>query len=56
MAVAMPLRHGGLSRLKSFWYGQLSAVVEPVAGVMGAAFVFVAQPFLPMHLVLQQEL
>jgi zinc transporter, ZIP family len=50
MAVAMPLRHGGLSRLKSFWYGQLSAVVEPVAGVMGAAFVFVAQPFLPYAL------
>jgi zinc transporter, ZIP family len=50
MAVAMPLRRGGLSRLKSFWYGQLSAVVEPVAGVMGAAFVFVAQPFLPYAL------
>ena len=50
MAVAMPLRRGGLSRLKSFWYGQLSAVVEPVAGVIGAAFVFVAQPFLPYAL------
>jgi ZIP family zinc transporter len=46
----MPLRRGGLSRLKSFWYGQLSAVVEPVAGIMGAAFVFVAQPFLPYAL------
>ena len=50
MAVAMPLRRGGLSRLKSFWYGQLSAVVEPIAGVIGAAFVFVAQPFLPYAL------
>lgn len=50
MAVAMPLRRRGLSRLKSFWYGQLSAVVEPVAGVMGVAFVFVAQPFLPYAL------
>ncbi|HZB16745.1 MAG TPA: ZIP family metal transporter, partial [Nitrososphaeraceae archaeon] len=50
LAVAMPLRRGGLSRIKSFWYGQLSAFVEPVAGVMGAAFVFVAQPFLPYAL------
>ena len=50
MAVATPLSRGGFSRLKSFWYGQLSAVVEPVAGVIGAAFVFVAQPFLPYAL------
>jgi zinc transporter, ZIP family len=35
-AVAMPLRREGLSRFKSFFYGQLSAVVEPVAGVIGA--------------------
>ena len=35
-AVAMPLRRQGVSRLKSFWYGQLSAVVEPVAAVLGA--------------------
>ena len=36
-AVSVPLRREGMSRLKSFWYGQLSAVVEPVAGVLGAA-------------------
>src|ERR671917_638894 len=36
-AVAMPLRREGMSRGKSFFYGQLSAVVEPVAGVLGAA-------------------
>ena len=30
IAVAMPLRREGVSRLKSFWYGQLSASVEPV--------------------------
>jgi hypothetical protein len=38
-AVAMPLRREGLSRSKSFYYGRLSAVVEPVAGVIGAAAV-----------------
>src|SRR4030042_269717 len=36
-AVSVPLRREGLSRLKSFWYGQLSAVVEPIAAVIGAA-------------------
>ena len=46
----MPLRREGMSRLKSFWYGQLSAVVEPVAGVIGAAAVVIAQPILPYAL------
>lgn len=50
MAVALPLRREGVSRLKSFWYGQLSAVVEPVAGVIGAAAVLVARPILPYAL------
>lgn len=50
LAVAMPLRREGLSRRKSFWYGQLSGVVEPVAGVIGAAAVIVAQPILPYAL------
>lgn len=50
MAVSMPLRREGLTRLKSFWYGQLSAVVEPVAAVSGAAFVYLSQPFLPYAL------
>lgn len=50
LAVAMPLRREGVSRLKSFWYGQLSAVVEPVAGVIGAATVILAQPILPYAL------
>lgn len=49
-AVAMPLRRQGVSRLKSFWYGQLSAVVEPVAGVIGAATVLYVQPALPYAL------
>jgi ZIP family zinc transporter len=46
-AVSVPLRREGLSRLKSFWYGQLSAVVEPVAAVAGAAAVLWAEPLLP---------
>ncbi|MDD3627074.1 MAG: ZIP family metal transporter [bacterium] len=49
-AVSMPLRREGFSRLRSFWYGQLSAVVEPIAGVIGAALVMIAQPILPYAL------
>lgn len=49
-AVAMPLRRAGVSRLKSFWYGQLSAVVEPVAGVMGAVIVVYTTAILPYAL------
>lgn len=50
MAVAMPLRNEGLSRSRSFFYGQLSAVVEPVAAVIGAALVLSARPLLPYAL------
>jgi len=50
LAVSMPLRREGLSRAKSFWYGQLSGVVEPVAGVLGAALVLIARPILPYAL------
>lgn len=46
-AVSMPLRRNGMSRLKSFWYGQLSAVVEPIFAVIGAAAVFLSRPILP---------
>ena len=49
-AVAMPMRRMGMSRLKSFWYGQLSAIVEPVAGVIGALAVIYMQPILPFAL------
>ncbi|UCC45201.1 MAG: ZIP family metal transporter, partial [Candidatus Zixiibacteriota bacterium] len=49
-AVSMPLRREGISRAKSFWYGQLSGVVEPMAGVAGAALVLVARPILPYAL------
>ena len=50
LAVSMPLRGEGMSRIKSWWYGQLSAVVEPIAGVIGAAAVLIAQPILPYAL------
>lgn len=50
LAVAAPLRREGVSRLKSFWYGQLSAMVEPVAAVVGAAAVVAARPLLPYAL------
>jgi len=47
MAVSVPIRRLGVSRLKSFWYGQLSGVVEPVAGILGAAAVILVEPLLP---------
>ena len=47
LAVAMSLRREGVSRLRSFWYGQLSAVVEPVAGVVGVLAVLVSRTILP---------
>ncbi|GER92845.1 ZIP family metal transporter [hot springs metagenome] len=50
VAVSMPLRREGLSRLKSFWYGQLSGIVEPIAGVIGAAAVMFSMPILPYAL------
>lgn len=50
IAVSMPLRRQGVSRFKSFWFGQLSAIVEPVAGVVGAMLVLQIQPILPYAL------
>jgi zinc transporter, ZIP family len=50
MAVSMPLRQAGVSRGKSLWYGQLSAVVEPVGAVLGAAAVLFITPLLPYAL------
>jgi ZIP family zinc transporter len=50
MAVSLPLRGLGLSRFKSFLYGQASALVEPMAGVLGAATVLLARPLLPYAL------
>lgn len=50
LAVSIPLRREGMSRLKSFWYGQLSAIVEPIAGVIGVVAVIYAQSILPYAL------
>jgi ZIP family zinc transporter len=50
LAVSMPLRREGMSRRQSFQYGQLSGLVEPIAGVIGAAAVLVARPILPYAL------
>ncbi|HSR40765.1 MAG TPA: ZIP family metal transporter, partial [Longimicrobiales bacterium] len=49
-AVSVPLRREGFSRWRAFWYGQASAVVEPVAGVVGAAAVITMRPLLPYAL------
>ena len=49
-AVSVPLRREGMSRAKSFYYGQMTAWVEPVAGVLGAAAVMVMRPILPYAL------
>lgn len=50
LAVSVPLRREGVSRLKSFWYGQLSGIVEPVAAVVGACAVIMVQSILPYTL------
>lgn len=49
-AVSIPLRREGLSRTKSFLYGQASGIVEPIAGVIGALLVTSMQAVLPYAL------
>jgi zinc transporter, ZIP family len=49
-AVAVPLRREGMSRAKAWWYGQLSASVEPVAAVIGCLAVLAMRPVLPYAL------
>ncbi|MBN1947639.1 MAG: ZIP family metal transporter [Bradymonadales bacterium] len=50
LAVAMPLRREGIGRWKAFLAGQASGVVEPIAGVIGAALVLLMRPILPYAL------
>ncbi|WP_194778026.1 ZIP family metal transporter [Pararhodonellum marinum] len=50
MAVSIPLRRQGISRRKSFMYGQASALVEPIAGVLGAVAVVHMEAILPFAL------
>ena len=49
-AVSMPLRRAGFSKMKSWKWGQLSAIVEPIFAVIGAAFVILVYPILPYAL------
>ena len=49
-AVSMPLRRMGVSKLKSWQWGQLSAIVEPIFAVIGAAIVMTVLPILPYAL------
>lgn len=49
-AVSVPLRRDGMSRARSFYYGQMTAWVEPVAAMLGAAAVMVMRPVLPFAL------
>lgn len=49
-AVSVPLRREGFSRNKSFVYGMLSGVVEPISGVLGALLVLKVRIILPFLL------
>jgi ZIP family zinc transporter len=49
-ALSIPLRREGMSRGKSFFWGQFSGMVEPLGGLLGAAMVMVAQPIMPYTL------
>ncbi|GLI84385.1 ZIP family metal transporter [Rossellomorea marisflavi] len=49
-ALSIPLRGEGMSRRRAFNYGQMSAIVEPIAAVIGAAAVLMIQPLLPYAL------
>jgi len=50
VAISLPLRGEGVTIGKSFWYGQLSGVVEPIAAVIGATAVLYVRPILPYAL------
>jgi ZIP family zinc transporter len=49
-AVSIPLRREGFTRIRAFNYGQLSGIVEPIAGVLGAFMVLAITPLLPYAL------
>lgn len=50
LAAAIPLKNEGMSRFRSFFYGQLSGMVEPIAGVIGVTLVTLSKPILPYAL------
>jgi ZIP family zinc transporter len=49
-AVSVPLRREGFGRGRAFFFGQLSGIVEPIAGVLGALAVLAMKPLLPYAL------
>lgn len=49
-AISVPLRREGLSRRKAFFFGQLSGIVEPISGVLGALLVLKVRVLLPFLL------
>jgi ZIP family zinc transporter len=50
LAVSVPLRREGFTRRRALWYGQLSALVEPIAAVIGALLIVWVNPLLPYGL------
>lgn len=50
LSVSLPLKAAGFSTWKAIWYGQLSGIVEPIAGLLGAALVTYITPILPYAL------
>ncbi|XP_026557505.1 zinc transporter ZIP11 isoform X1 [Pseudonaja textilis] len=50
LAVSLPLHGAGFSPWRAFWYGQLSGMVEPLAGIFGAFAIALASPLLPYAL------
>ena len=49
-AVSVPLRREGMSRKKAFFWGQLSGIVEPISGIIGALLVLKIRLLLPFLL------
>lgn len=49
-AVSLPLRREGLSRTKSFIYGIMSGIVEPISGILGCVLVIYVRNILPFFL------
>lgn len=49
-ALSIPIRADGKSRLKAFYWGAMSAIVEPIGAIVGAALVLLMLPVLPYAL------
>lgn len=45
--ISMPLKSEGMSKIKSFWYGTLSGIVEPVAAILTICLSQIVVPILP---------